>query len=355
MMWRHTSSHLKELPHGKDWQMSQWGGIDAPFLVGDAQKAYFNLEPEAAANYTQLKTKILARVGVTSMIQGTSRMTVVLSPEGSNITTVKPSGFYLVGLTNLKNSEYLLVFLFLVYVITLLGNFTLMTVVYLHPQLHTPRYMAVFNLAVVDVLHNTTIVPKTLQAFLFNSNYIGYDACFTQCFFAHYVGGMESISLVIMAYDRLVAICFPLQYPSINTNVNMLIIIGSCWLCLIIPLLYMVLLATKLSYCASLEIPSYFCSYGHVHRLAYSTESRKKSISTCVTHLILVLIFYVPLMVNYMLVQLSVTYSGDIRNISVVLGSTLPPMLNPIIYSLKTEEVRAFIFRAFKKQSISPK
>ncbi|XP_064413118.1 olfactory receptor 6C4-like [Latimeria chalumnae] len=313
-------------------------------------------------------------------------MTVVFSPEGSNITTVKPSGFYLVGLTNLKNSEYLLVFLFLVYVITLLGNFTLMTVVYLHPQLHTPRYMAVFNLAVVDVLHNTTIIPKMLQAFLFNSNYIGYDACFTQCFFAHYVGGIESISLVIMAYDRLVAICFPLRYPSINTNVNMLIIIGSCWLGLIIPLLYMVLLATKLSYCASLEIPSYFCGYGHVHRLACedtslhlrvaqvvsivllyvplafifltyvtilivvanldSTESRKKSISTCVTHLILVLIFYVPLMVNYMLVQLSVTYSGDIRNISVVLSSTLPPMLNPIIYSLKTEEVRAFIFRA---------
>nr|XP_014348191.1 PREDICTED: olfactory receptor 6Y1-like [Latimeria chalumnae] len=152
-----------------------------------------------------------------------------------------------------------------------------------------------------------------------------------------------------MAYDRLVAICFPLRYPSINTNVNMLIIIGSCWLGLIIPLLYMVLLATKLSYCASLEIPSYFCGYGHVHRLASnldSTESRKKSISTCVTHLILVLIFYVPLMVNYMLVQLSVTYSGDIRNISVVLSSTLPPMLNPIIYSLKTEEVRAFIFRA---------
>nr|XP_014353259.1 PREDICTED: olfactory receptor 6C4-like [Latimeria chalumnae] len=304
-------------------------------------------------------------------------MTVVFSPEDSNITTVKPSGFYLVGLTNLKNAEYLLVFLFLVYVITLQGNFTLMTVLYLHSQLHTPRYMAVFNLAVVDVLYNTTIIPKTLQVFLFNSNYIGYD------------------SLVIMAYDRLVAICFPLRYLSINTNINMLIIIGSCWLGLIIPLLYMVLLARKVSYCASLEIPSYFCGYGHVHRLACedtslllkmahvvsivilyiplasifltyvtilvvvsnldSSESRKKSISTCVTHLILVLILYVPLMVNYMLVQLSVTYSGDVRNISVVLSSTLPPMLNPIIYSLKTEEVRGFIFRAFKKHSISPK
>nr|XP_006011154.1 PREDICTED: olfactory receptor 2AP1-like [Latimeria chalumnae] len=323
-------------------------------------------------------------------------MTVVFPPaEGSNITTVKPPGFYLVGFTNLKKSEYLLIFLFLVYVITLLGNFTLMTVIYLHSQLHTPRYMAVFNLAVVDVLHNTTIIPKTLQAFLFNSNFIGYDACFTQWFFAHYVGSMESITLVIMAYDRLVAICFPLRYPSINTNINMLIIIASCWLGLITPFLYSVLLATKLSYCASLEITSYYCSYEHVQRLACddtslllrmgqvvsivllyaplafifltyvtilvavsnldSSESRKKSISTCVTHLILVLILYVPLMVNYMLVFTSFTYSGDIQNISVLLGSTLPPMLNPIIYSLKTEEVRGFIFRASKKQRISPR
>ncbi|XP_064413130.1 olfactory receptor 6C4-like [Latimeria chalumnae] len=320
---------------------------------------------------------------------------VVPPAEGSNITTVKPAGFYLVGFTNLKNSEYLLVFLFLVYVITVLGNFTLMTVIYLHSQLHTPRYMAVFNLAVVDVLHNTTIIPKTLQAFLFNSNFIGYDACFTQWFFADYVVGMESITLVIMAYDRLVAICFPLRYQSINTNVNMLIIIASCWLGLIIPFLYMVLLATKLSYCVSLEIPSYFCGYGHMLRLVRddtslltrmghvvsivflyvplafifltyvtilvavsnldSSGSRKKSISTCVTHFILVLIYYVPLMVNLMLVFTSLTNSGDILIISVVLGSTLPPMLNPIIYSLKTEEVRGFIFRASKKQRISPR
>nr|XP_014339502.1 PREDICTED: olfactory receptor 139-like [Latimeria chalumnae] len=124
-------------------------------------------------------------------------MAIGLFPnESCNISIVKPTGFYLVGLTNLRNSEYLLVFLFLVYVVTLLGNFTLMAVVYLHPQLHTPRYMAVFNLAVVD---------------------------------------------------------------------------------------------------------------------------------------------------------LSVTYSDNIRNITIVLGSTLPPMLNPIIYSLKNEEVRAFIFRSFKK------
>ncbi|XP_064413119.1 olfactory receptor 52E8-like [Latimeria chalumnae] len=328
--------------------------------------------------------------------QDTPKMAVGSSPtEGCNITIVKPSGFYLVGLTNMKNSEYLLVFLFLVYVITLLGNFTLMAVVYLHPQLHTPRYMTVFNLAVVDVLHNTTLIPKILQAFLFNSNYIEFNACLTQCFFAHYATTMESASLVIMAYDRFVAICFPLRYPSINTNTKMFIIIASCWLFLIIPFLYMVLLITHLSNYASVEIPDFMCTYGYLYRitcedislflrvgqtvsitilygplafifLTYvtilvavcnlnSTENRKKSVSTCITHLILVLIFYVPLMVNYMLVQLSVTYSDNVRTVTVVLSSTLPPMLNPIIYSLKTEEVRASIFRAFKKLSISPR
>nr|XP_014353393.1 PREDICTED: olfactory receptor 145-like [Latimeria chalumnae] len=201
--------------------------------------------------------------------------TVFSAKESSNISIVQPSGFYLVGFTNLKNSEYLLVFLFLVYVITLLGNFTLMAVVCLQPQLHTPRYMAVFNLAVADVVYNTTLIPKALLAFLFNSNFIGFDACFTQMFFALYAVIMESLSLLIMAYDRFVAICFPLQYPSVNTSTKMFII-------------------------------------------------------------------------------LSLIYSYKIRTLSIALASTLPPMLNPIIYSLNTEEVQSFISRAFKKWNIFP-
>uniref|UniRef100_H3AKA2 G-protein coupled receptors family 1 profile domain-containing protein n=1 Tax=Latimeria chalumnae TaxID=7897 RepID=H3AKA2_LATCH len=313
--------------------------------------------------------------------------------EASNLTIVQPSGFYLVGLTNLKKSEYLLVFLFLVYVITLLGNFILMAVVYLHPQLHTPRYMTVFNLAVVDVLHSTVLIPKALQAFLFNSNYIGFNACFTQCFFAHYAGSIVSYSIVLMAYDRFVAICFPLRYPSINTNARMFIIIASCWILLIIPLLYMILSALKLSFCAAVEIPYFYCGFGPLFRLGCgdtreqlrvaqiltigglhcplmfialtyvailvtvlkldTAESRRKAISTCATHLILVLIAYVPKIVNYMMAQLSVTYSHAIQNIVLVFSLTLPVMFNPIIYSLKTEEVRTLIFRSFKKH-ISP-
>nr|XP_006013164.2 PREDICTED: olfactory receptor 6N1-like [Latimeria chalumnae] len=312
--------------------------------------------------------------------------------EVSNVTIGKPSGFYLVGFTYLKNSEYFLIFLFLAYVITLLGNFTLMAVVYLCPPLHTPRYMAVFNLAVVDALHSSTTIPKTLQAFLFHSNYIGYNACFIQAFFGHYFTAMESLSLVIMAYDRFIAICFPLRYPSINTNTKMFVIIVSCWLGLIFPLLYMILLNTRLSFCKSIELPSFICSNGPIFRLACgdtslnlrvtqivsislsygpltlifltyvvifiavikldSAESRRKPISTCVTHLILVLIFYAPLMVNYMLAQLSLSYSYDVRNITIALASTLPALFNPIIYSFSTEEVRFFIFRAFKKWTI---
>nr|XP_006003079.1 PREDICTED: olfactory receptor 8H1-like [Latimeria chalumnae] len=321
-------------------------------------------------------------------------MSNVSSPtDASNRTFVQPAGFYLVGLTNLKNSEYLLVFLFLVYVITLLGNFTLIAVVYLHRQLHTPRYMTVFNLAVVDILHSTVLIPKTLQAFLFDFNYIGFNACFTQCFFAHYAGSVVSYAIVLMAYDRFVAICFPLLYPSINTNSRMFIIIASCWILLIIPLLYMVLSALKVSFCASVEIPYFYCGFGSLFRLGCgdtteqlrmaqilttgvlhcplmfialtyvailvavlkldTAESRRKAISTCATHFILVLTVYVPKIVNYMMAQLSVTYSHDIRNITIVLSLTIPLMFNPVIYCLKTEEVRTLIFRSFKKR-ISP-
>ncbi|XP_064413116.1 olfactory receptor 51E2-like [Latimeria chalumnae] len=176
--------------------------------------------------------------------------------------------------------------------------------------------MAVLNLAVVDVVYNTTLIPKALQAFLFNSNYIGFDACFTQCFFAHYAVAMESFSLVIIAYDRFVAICFPLQYPSINTSTKMFIIIASSFIFLTYVAVFIAII--KLD----------------------SAVSRRKPIRTCITHLILVLIFYVPLMVNYMLIQISFSYSYNVRSLSTALASTLPPMLNPIIYSFSTEEVQ---------------
>uniref|UniRef100_H3AIZ9 Odorant receptor, family 40, subfamily A, member 1 n=2 Tax=Latimeria chalumnae TaxID=7897 RepID=H3AIZ9_LATCH len=312
----------------------------------------------------------------------------------STSSTEQVTGFYLMGFSQLKNTSYLFVFLSLVYVITLLGNFVLMSVIYLEQSLHTPRYVAVFNLAVVDVLYNTAYIPQMINMFLFKSNFIAFKTCFSQMFFGHYFASVECFSLAIMAYDRLLAICFPLRYPSLNTNAKILLIIAMCWICLILPVLFLIILASRLSYCASTEVYSCFCEHGPIYKracgdislnsklaslvsiiilygpLAFiivtyafiavavikisSAEGRRKAVSTCISHLILVLIFFVPIMVLYMLATLGVKHSLDTRNLCIVLSNTLPPMLNPVIYSLKTEEIRVHLFKLFKIKNIHP-
>ncbi|XP_064413144.1 olfactory receptor 2AT4-like [Latimeria chalumnae] len=314
--------------------------------------------------------------------------------ELSNISFHETFGFYLMGIPDLKDSRYFFVFLSLVYMITLLANFTLMALIYFKQTLHTPKYITVFNLAIVDIAYNSVLIPQMIQAFLLNSNYIDFKACFIQMFFIYYITGMEAFSLAIMAYDRLLAICFPLCYLTLNTNAKMFIIIGITWICLLIPPVYAIILLTRLSYCRSREIYSCYCEFrptyilacddvSHIPRnaIAISTTllytplifiivtytvivaaviklksagSRWKVFSTCASHLLLVVIFFVPLMVIYMTDLLGLTQSYNARNINIVLSSTLPPMLNPIIYSLKTEEIWEHLSKVFKMQIISP-
>ncbi|XP_014351304.2 olfactory receptor 6N1-like [Latimeria chalumnae] len=327
-------------------------------------------------------------------IQSIQRMNNSPPTNISTISTEQVAGFYLMGFSELKNMSYLFVLLSLVYVITLLGNFVLMSVIYLVQNLHTPRYLAVLNLAVVDIFYNTAYIPQMINTFLMKSNFIGFEACFSQMFFGHYFTAVESFSLAAMAYDRLLAICFPLRYPSINTNTKILLIIAMCWIFPIIPLLFLIILASRFSYCASTEVYSCFCEHGPIYRIACgdtslnvtlalifitillygplafiivtyiliavavfkiaSAEGRRKAVSTCVSHLILVLIFFLPIVVMYMIGILGVKHSLDTRNLCIVLSNTLPPMLNPIIYSLKTEEIRVHLFKPFKIKNIHP-
>ncbi|XP_014351305.2 olfactory receptor 6N1-like [Latimeria chalumnae] len=328
-------------------------------------------------------------------IQSIQRMNSNSTPTNvSTSSTEQVTGFYLMGFSQLKNTSYLFVFLSLVYVITLLGNFVLMSVIYLEQNLHTPRYVAVFNLAVVDVVYNTAYIPQMIHTFLLKSNFIGFKACFIQMFLGHYFGSIECFSLAVMAYDRLLAICFPLRYPSLNTNTKILLIIAMCWICILLPVLFLIILASRLSYCASTEVYSCFCEHGPIYRIACgdtslkaklsllissiilygpfafiivtyaviavsviklaSADGRRKAVSTCISHLILVLIFFVPIMIMYMIGILGVKHSLDTQNLSIVLSNTLPPMLNPIIYSLKTEEIRVHLFKPFKIKNIHP-
>lgn len=315
------------------------------------------------------------------------------TPAELNSTIVKPLGFYINGFHSLQNTHYYFIFLSFVYLATLLANFLLMAIIWFVESLHTPKYLAIFSLSVVDVSYSTAIIPKAIDVFLFNSRFVFYDVCFTQLFFVHYFCAMESFTLAVLAYDRLISICFPLRSNTINTNTRMILIIAVTW---IIPFVFMVVtifLLKRLSFCKSTAIESYFCDHGPVFVLACndnspnwtnvyfyvvgiiclplafiiisyvsiivsllkiaSAEGRRKAFKTCSTHLTLVAIFYIPLLVTYIIVLVKFRIDTDVRILNTSLSATLPPLLNPIIYTLKTEEIWEQI-KNFRKRMVNP-
>ncbi|XP_058270039.1 olfactory receptor 52K1-like [Hemibagrus wyckioides] len=315
----------------------------------------------------------------------------------SNITNGMDTfgdGFYLVAFNSLDNKNYLILALGIIYLITLICNCTLLTVIFMNSSLQNPKFLAVCNLAVVDISLNSVIIPQMVPVFVFNLNHISFEACFTQMFFMHFFGDMESFSLALLAYDRLIAICFPLRYPSINTNVRMVLIIAGLWFLVFLIELFPVVLASGLSYCRSRVVPSCCCEHGPVYKLACgntsynrnlataktlavllgplifiifsyvivvvavlriaSTTQCWKAFNTCLTHMILVLIYYMPVILAYILGNLRLVQSIDLFTAVLTVSSTLPAMLNPIIYSLKTEELQDKLLKFFKPQKVSP-
>nr|XP_020444546.1 olfactory receptor-like protein OLF4 [Monopterus albus] len=312
----------------------------------------------------------------------------------SNETFVRPSRFYLGGFTDIPHVQYLCVFLCFVYIMTVLGNGLLLSVIYLDKTFHTPKYMIVFNLALTDLCGSTAFTPKVVDTFLFNNRYIAYEVCLSHMFFVFFFISMESWTLVIMAYDRFIAICFPLRYHSIVTKPAIAAMLLFTWLFLLSLIACMVGLIDRLSFCGSLVIENVFCEYGPTCGLACNDTSlnnimayvvfiviffippilialtyfciaialsrialgqeRLKALKTCTSHLILVAVFFLPVLgINITALTSQVHPSAKI--IDTISTPTISPLLNPIIYSLKTEEVLNFIRKLFKNNRLSSK
>ncbi|MBN3301277.1 O51F2 protein, partial [Amia calva] len=319
-----------------------------------------------------------------------SAMNSLNSAVSPNATFVRPLFFYINGFSNIPHVKYYYIFLCCVYAVTVLGNVFIMFIIYNEQSLHTPKYIAVFNLATVDMCGSTALIPKLIDSFLFDSQLIAYEACLANMFFVHFFTFMQSLTLLVLAYDRFVAICFPLQYHVIMTNTVMIVILAIVWICTAGLLIIAVSLITRLSFCASIVINSYFCDHGPTYRLACndnspsdviaklcitillfgplvlillsylciifallkiaSREGRLKAMKTCTSHLILVAVFYLPISVTYIYFK---TIHPNDRIINTSLSSTIPPMLNPIIYTLKTEEIMEAIKKLYKRNKIS--
>ena len=294
--------------------------------------------------------------------------------------------FILLGLSSDPHVQALLFVLFLlVYLLTLTGNMTMMLVIRADSHLHTPMYYFLSHLSFLDLCFSSVTVPKMLENLLSKRKTISVESCLAQVFFVFITAGTEAYLLSVMAYDRYVAICQPLLYDQVMSKQRYVLLVWGSWSLGILNTLINVPLATKMDFCDTHIIPHYscelpslfllscsdvstnlivmFCSlipHGLVTSLSIffsytcivstilsitSTSGRSKAFSTCSSHLTTVILFYGSGFLRYF----TPTSGSSLELVFSVLYSVVIPMLNPLIYSLRTKEVKAALQRTLGK------
>ncbi|XP_064158255.1 olfactory receptor 1E16-like [Anguilla rostrata] len=309
-----------------------------------------------------------------------------------NTTFVRPPFLYISGFYDMPHAKYYYVFLCFVFVVSVLGNSFVMFIIYTERSFHTPKYMAIFNLVVADLGESTALIPNLIAMFLFDSQYISFNACLANMFFVFFFTCLQSLTLTVLAYDRLVAICLPLRYHAIITTQAMAVILTVVWTYDSVLLILTVSLITRLSFCKSIVVQSYFCDHGPVYMLACndnlvnhimafvdtvlllyipfiltvlsyvfisgalfkiaSWEGRLKAIKTCSAHLMLVALYYLPIIGVY-IAALTLSLPLNVRIMSTSFAKAITPMMNPIIYVLNTEEVKEFSKKLFQRKKVT--
>ncbi|XP_053545528.1 olfactory receptor 1L4-like [Bombina bombina] len=303
--------------------------------------------------------------------------------ESRNLTM---EGFVLLGLSEKPNLRIpLFSFFMTAYGICILGNALISALILTQNQLHTPMYMLLGNLSLVDVWLASITVPKALSGLLSRNNDISFHGCFLQLFFFHAVGNMDSFLLAIMALDRYAAICQPLRYSTIMSKRMCICLIASSWLIVCLHSTLFTIMTSTLPFCFSI-VHHFFCdvpallmiscidttdrqlvvfiegslivmgpmlfilgSYTLIIRAVLKLRTscgRRRTFSTCSSHLTVVIIFYSS--VIFMYFRPSSLYSPVYDRVVSVTYSVLTPMLNPFIYSLRNKEVKAAVKRVIQ-------
>ncbi|XP_060754163.1 olfactory receptor 10A2-like [Neoarius graeffei] len=309
-----------------------------------------------------------------------------------NASFVRPEYFFISGFSGIPFIQYYLVFFFFifVYIVSLCGNSLVLFMILVDRTLHIPKYMGIFNLALSDFGEANALIPNLVKTFLFNSQYISYDACLANMFFTYFFSAGQCLTLVVMAYDRFIAICFPLRYHAIVNNSFMFVTLTAIWIFNVVVIGTTVVLITRLSFCKTNVVQSFFCDNGPIFGIACNDkrihyflasfsvvmyiyvpltgivvsyfgillaliqittwEGRLKAFKTCISHLLVVGIYFLPITSTYFL-AIIFSIHPHARIISTSLSFTIPPMLNPIIYTLSTKEFRNFIVKIIKKKT----
>ncbi|XP_067417082.1 olfactory receptor 51G2-like [Emydura macquarii macquarii] len=307
-----------------------------------------------------------------------------------NDTKFQQSVFFLTGIFRQENIHVWISIPFsLIYVTSILGNSVILFIIKSDPILHEPIYLSLSMLAITDLGLSISSLPTTLSILWFNSREISHDACFAQLFFIHSLTFTESSVLLSMAVDHFVAICDPPRYASILTllkvaKMGLVSLLSGVFLNLQLPILltqYQYCQANILSHsnCMHQEVVTMACSdirvniiYGFfvtvnsvgldfllillfyamilktVLNIASHTE-RLKTLNTCISHICVVLLSYMT-GISLSVIHRSVKRSSPfVQNVLGNVSLLIPPLMNPIVYSMKTKHVRARIIRVFVK------
>ncbi|XP_067232287.1 olfactory receptor 8G17-like [Chanodichthys erythropterus] len=294
------------------------------------------------------------------------------------------------GLNVTHQYSYLAFFIILMaYIFIIISNLWILIQISAEKGLHQPMYMVYSNLPLKDVIGTTVIVPRLLRDFLADPSerYITYAECVIQAFFVHVNGTTSHTILMIMAFDRYVAICNPLRYSNIMSN-NMVVKLSTgAWGAAVVLVGILIGLSVRLSHCRSV-IQNHICDNASLFKLSCENTvinnvygltftvvllvssmgsvvltylkiaivcltgknkaTNKKAIKTCCTHLTLYSIMLVSGIVSIFLHRIS-EYS-DNRRIASIVFNVVPPGLNPIIYGLQIKEIRQKFFKFLKNK-----
>ncbi|XP_004863535.1 olfactory receptor 51I1 [Heterocephalus glaber] len=310
--------------------------------------------------------------------------------QGLNGTPFQPATLQLTGIPGMHTGHAWVALVFcILYLISILGNVSILALVIQEPALHQPMYYFLSMLSLNDLGVSFSTLPTVLATFCFNYRHVGFDACLVQMFFIHTFSFMESGILLAMSFDRFVAICDPLHYATVLTNSRILTMGLGILTKSFTTLFPFPFLVKRLPFCKGTVLHHSYCLHPDLMKVACgdirvnniyglfvviftygvdsifillsyalilravlgiaSQEQQLKALNTCMSHICAVLAFYVPIIAVSMIHRFWKSAPSVVHVMMSNVYLFVPPMLNPIIYSVKTREIRRGILKLFHK------